>query len=76
MVDKTITLYNNDCFEILPKLPENSIDCIITDPPYFLSNDGITCKSGKMVSVNKGKWDKRKGFDAVSYTHLRAHETN
>ena len=65
MVDKTLTLYNNDCFEILPKLPENSIDCIITDPPYFLSNDGITCKSGKMVSVNKGKWDKRKGFDEV-----------
>ena len=31
---------------------------IFADPPYFLSNDGITCKSGKMVSVNKGSWDK------------------
>lgn len=30
---------------------------IFADPPYFLSNDGITCKSGKMVSVNKGSWD-------------------
>ncbi len=33
------------------------MDLIFVDPPYFLSNDGITCQSGKMVSVNKGKWD-------------------
>ena len=33
-------------------------DIIFADPPYFLSNDGITCQSGKMVKVNKGKWDK------------------
>ena len=31
---------------------------IFEDPPYFLSNDGITCSGGKMVSVNKGNWDK------------------
>lgn len=31
---------------------------IFADPPYFLSNDGITCQAGKMVSVNKGEWDK------------------
>lgn len=60
-----LQLYNDDCFNILPKIQENSVDCIITDPPYFLSNNGITCKSGKMVSVNKGRWDKRKGFDEV-----------
>ena len=65
-----IKLYNEDCFKILPHLESNSIDCIITDPPYFLSNDGITCKAGKMVSVNKGAWDKRKGFDE-SYRLLK-----
>jgi site-specific DNA-methyltransferase (adenine-specific) len=37
---------------------------IFADPPYFLSNDGITCHAGKMVSVNKGKWDKSRGADA------------
>ena len=31
---------------------------IFADPPYFLSNDGITCSGGRMVSVNKGEWDK------------------
>lgn len=65
MKNKNIEIYNENCFEFLPKLKDNSVDCIITDPPYFLSNDGITCKSGKMVSVNKGKWDKRNGFNKV-----------
>ncbi|HLC16031.1 MAG TPA: site-specific DNA-methyltransferase [Thermodesulfovibrionia bacterium] len=36
---------------------------IFADPPYFLSNNGITCHAGKMVSVNKGKWDKSKGIE-------------
>ena len=34
---------------------------IFADPPYFLSNGGITCHAGRMVSVNKGKWDKSRG---------------
>ena len=62
---KTYKLYNDDCFDVMSKFDDNSIDCIITDPPYFLSNDGITCKGGKMVSVNKGTWDVRKGFDDI-----------
>ena len=62
---KNFKLYDGDCFEILPKIKDNSIDCIITDPPYFLSNDGITCKSGKMVSVNKGLWDKNTEFEEI-----------
>jgi site-specific DNA-methyltransferase (adenine-specific) len=27
-------LYNGDCIEILKKLPNNSVDCILCDPPY------------------------------------------
>jgi hypothetical protein len=33
------------------------------NPPYFLSNGGITCPAGKMVSVHKGDWDKSRGAD-------------
>lgn len=51
-----------DCFTKLKKLESNSIDMIFADPPYFLSGDGITCNSGKMVSVNKGEWDKKKSL--------------
>ena len=47
-----------DSFKILTKMEPESVDMIFADPPYFLSNDGITCKGGKMVSVNKGSWDK------------------
>ncbi|OPZ76346.1 MAG: Modification methylase DpnIIB [Alphaproteobacteria bacterium ADurb.Bin438] len=50
----------DDSFDALTKIKEQSVDMIFADPPYFLSNDGITCKSGKMVSVNKGNWDSGK----------------
>ena len=47
-----------DVFETLSKIKKESIDMVFADPPYFLSNDGISCSGGKMVSVNKGDWDK------------------
>ena len=47
-----------DTFSILKNIKPGSITMIFADPPYFLSNDGITCQAGKMVSVNKGEWDK------------------
>ena len=56
-------LYLGDVIETLEEFEENKFDLIFADPPYFLSNDGITCQSGKMVSVNKGKGDKSKGFN-------------
>jgi site-specific DNA-methyltransferase (adenine-specific) len=37
------------------------VDPIFADPPYFLSNDGITCHAGRMVSVNKGEWGRSHG---------------
>jgi len=56
-----IKLLKGNCIEVLSKARENSVDMIFADPPYFLSNGGITCHAGKMVSVNKGKWDQSKG---------------
>lgn len=47
-----------DTFELLKKLRPGTVDLIFADPPYFLSNDGITCQGGRMVSVNKGDWDR------------------
>lgn len=56
-------LHLGDSFQILQEIPSKSIDMIFADPPYFLSGDGITCSGGKMVSVNKGEWDKKKTID-------------
>lgn len=52
-----------DCIKELKKIESKSVDMIFADPPYKLSNDGITCKSGKMASVNKGSWDKSLGVE-------------
>ena len=52
------TLYHGDCLDLLPQIADNSINTIFADPPYFLSNGGISCQSGRMVCVDKGDWDK------------------
>lgn len=31
---ENVTLYRGDCMDILPQLPDNSVDCVVTDPPY------------------------------------------
>lgn len=56
-------LYFGDSLEILTKFPPESVDMIFADPPYFLSNGGITCHAGKMVPVNKGDWDTSNGLE-------------
>lgn len=74
-IKDNFVLYLNDCLKILEQLPENSIDMIFADPPYKLSNGGFTVHAGKMVSVNKGGWDKSKGFNGdynFHYTWLKA----
>lgn len=60
----TSVLYLGDVIEMLKSLPSESVDMAFADPPYLLSNGGISCQNGKMVSVNKGHWDESKGFEA------------
>ena len=55
--DRSFTLLHGDCFELLPQF-NFKFDMIFADPPYFLSNDGISVQAGKIVSVNKGEWDR------------------
>ena len=61
--DKNFTLLQGDCIELMSNF-DFKFDMIFADPPYFLSNGGISVQSGKMVSVNKGDWDKSRGEDA------------
>jgi len=60
-----VWLYHANCIEfmefLLNKYPHGKFDMIFADPPYFLSNGGITCHAGKMVKVDKGQWDKSSG---------------
>ena len=62
--DRTFTLLHGDCFELLHEF-DFKFSCIFADPPYFLSNGGISVQSGKIVSVNKGEWDKGKSQEEM-----------
>ena len=63
-------LFKGDCFEILSKF-KGEFDLIFADPPYFLSNDGLSIQSGKIVSVNKGDWDKGYGIDEIDKFNIK-----
>ena len=62
-----IWVFNENCFDVLDALaaryPDGVVDMIFADPPYFLSNGGITCHAGRMVKVDKGTWDKSRGWE-------------
>ena len=56
---RDFVLAHGDCFKLLKEF-DFKFDMIFADPPYFLSNGGISLQSGKVVCVNKGNWDKGK----------------
>jgi site-specific DNA-methyltransferase (adenine-specific) len=52
-------LHEGDCIQVMSAMPSGKVDMIFADPPYFLSNGGLSIHNGKVVSVNKGDWDKK-----------------
>ena len=58
-------LYNDDCIKVMQKIKNESVDVVFADPPYFLSNGGKSISSGKVVSVNKGEWDKKENYGDI-----------
>ena len=63
-----VWLYQADCLKFMDALiadhPQGKFDMIFADPPYFLSNGGVTCQAGRMVKVNKGDWDQSQGAES------------
>jgi DNA modification methylase len=62
-------IIHGDCLEVLPKLPDNCIDSIVTDPPYGLSFMGklITPPNGRVLDMfcgsgSTGKAALQEGF--------------
>jgi len=48
--ESQITIINNNCIEELKKLSDCSIDCVITDPPYFIDKFDNKWSSSKIQS--------------------------
>ena len=63
--DKKFYLLKGNTIDLLPKI-NHRFDMVFADPPYFLSNDGLSIQNGQIVSVNKGKWDKFKDYNSVN----------
>ncbi|MBQ6680760.1 MAG: site-specific DNA-methyltransferase [Prevotella sp.] len=59
-----------DTFELLPQF-NFQFDMIFADPPYFLSNGGISVQSGKVVCVDKGDWDKSMSQDDINAFNIK-----
>lgn len=55
--DGAFTLLEGDCVETMNAF-EHQFDMVFADPPYFLSDGGISYQSGQIVCVDKGRWDK------------------
>ena len=68
--NKDFTLVNGDCVSVLDAF-DFKFDMIFADPPYFLSNGGISVSSGKVVCVDKGGWDRAPSADYIDEFNRR-----
>lgn len=57
-------LFNGNCLSILPTLPKESVDLILTDPPYNISKPNGFRSMGRS-GIDFGEWDKE--ADLTSY---------
>ena len=54
-------VYLADCVELMRLMPAGSVDAVFADPPYRVSNGGVTTKNGRLAPVDKGSWDRSLG---------------
>ncbi|MCO5316466.1 MAG: hypothetical protein M9938_09955 [Solirubrobacterales bacterium] len=60
-----------DTLELLTKLPESSVDAVITDPPYGISFNGMAWDGKQMRDVAASAHPKASGPEAFEYfSHL------
>ena len=59
-----IDLYHGDCLEVMKRLDDSSVDCILCDPPYNISKKNNFHTMGR-AGIDFGEWDKE--ADIFSY---------
>ncbi len=53
--DESVVIYNADCRDILPLIPDKSIDLVLTDPPYDIEAEVLKEIWGLTARVMKDK---------------------
>jgi len=61
-------VYRADCVDLMRLMPAESVDVVFADPPYRLSSGGVSVRSGRLVPVDKGGWDRPMGLPLSLYT--------
>jgi len=68
-------IYQGDCLDILPTLDAESVDCIVTDPPYGLSFMGKDWDNPSMLGqIATGK--EQRGAYAYGGSHSQGYFAN
>jgi site-specific DNA-methyltransferase (adenine-specific) len=61
-----MTLIQGDCLKVLPTIPDESVDLVLTDPPFMISTNIVIKRSNLKkskyrrasdINYNFGKWD-------------------
>jgi DNA modification methylase len=75
-----IKIINADCLDILKQIPDNSIDLVLTDPPYnldFSKYDSLTDKTGrKFHHTENTTWDLKGNIDMKEISKFLFKEFN
>ncbi|MBO6031762.1 MAG: hypothetical protein J6Q22_09835 [Prevotella sp.] len=75
---REISLYCGDCLDVMKQIPNSSVDMIIADPPYNISQVGASLnrsefKNKKMarrksVTLDYGDWDRMGRHEFIGFT--------
>ena len=72
--DKKVTIYNGDALQLLHEIPDQSIDMIFADPPYFGNQSGnrINRTDGRAAfSTDKAAWARSQSLQYQFEFHYR-----
>ena len=59
-----IKLIQGDCLEVMKTLDVNSVDAVITDPPYGITMTGLTKKTRAFDTLKEHDWESSHGWIA------------
>ncbi len=66
---KSNVIINGDCLEVLKSIPDNSIDLIFADPPYWLRVEGVLKRvNGSIYDGCDDEWDQFSSLE--EYEHF------